>query len=296
MDEEKPTRRKLIIAEMCGTGLLLLIGLSSVIFMFADGSPFVALVPSLTLRRVLNGFLFGSVGASIALSPIGKTSGAHINPIVTMGFWLMGKLTGRSAIGYVVAQLCGAVLGSLPLLLWGSMGRSMAYGVTLPGKGYSIPVVILGEVATTFCLIVYLCVFLAFHRLRNYTPFLIPVLFAIMVPIEAGISGISVNPARSFGPSVISGVWTGWWIYWIGPLIGGLPAPRPGNVLRTRCDGRTSDDFVGLSVHLPVFLNEARIYPFRHPFCLLAAPWSMLCVRTQFNRRLDRTRQSSFFD
>jgi aquaporin Z len=103
MNEEKPTRRKLFIAEMCGTGLLLLVGLSSVIFMFADGSPFVALVPSLTLRRVLNGFLFGSVGASIALSPIGKTSGAHINPIVTMGFWLMGKLTGRSAIGYVVA-------------------------------------------------------------------------------------------------------------------------------------------------------------------------------------------------
>ena len=73
MNEEEPTRRKLFIAEMCGTGLLLLVGLSSVIFMFADGSPFVALVPSLTLSRVLNGFLFGSVGASIALSPLGKT-------------------------------------------------------------------------------------------------------------------------------------------------------------------------------------------------------------------------------
>jgi aquaporin Z len=236
MNEEKPTRRKLFLSEMCGTALLLLVGLSSVIITFSESSPFVALVPSLTLRRVLNGFLFGCVGPAISLSPIGKISGAHINPIVTMGFWLMGKLTGRSAIGYVAAQLCGAVLGSLPLLLWGSMGRTMAYGVTLPGKGYSIPVVVLGEVVTTFCLIAYLCVFLAFHRLRRYTPFFIPVLFAIMVPLEAEISGISVNPARSFGPSVISGVWTGWWIYWIGPFIGGLLAILVCNSLAKRIE------------------------------------------------------------
>ena len=53
---------------------------------------------------------------------------------------------------------------------------------------------------------------------------MIPILFAIMVPLEASISGISVNPARSFGPSLISGVWDGWWICWIGPLLGGLLA------------------------------------------------------------------------
>jgi len=164
MNEDKPTRRQLFMAEMCGTGLLLFIGLSSVIFMFAESSPFVALVPSLTLRRIINGFFFGSVGATLALSPIGRISGAHINPIVTIGFWLVGKLTGRSAIGYVVAQFCGAVLGCLPLLLWGQMGRSIHYGVTVPGKGYSIPTVILGEVATTFCLIAALCVFLGFRQ------------------------------------------------------------------------------------------------------------------------------------
>jgi len=221
---------------MCGTALLLLIGLSSVIFMFSDSSPFVALVPSLALRRMLNGFFFGCVGATIALSPIGRISGAHVNPVVTMGFCLVGKLTRKSAIGYVIGQLCGAVIGCLPLLLWGSMGRNMNYAVTVPGQGYSTPIVILGEVVTTFCLIAYLCVFLAFRSLRPYTPFFIPVLFAIMVPLEAGISGISVNPARSFGPSVISGVWTGWWIYWIGPVIGGLLAIRVCNSLTKRIE------------------------------------------------------------
>ena len=236
LNEVNATRLRLFMAEMSGTALLLLVGLSSVIFMFAETSPFVALVPSLTLRRVINGFFFGSVGATIALSPIGQVSGAHVNPIVTMGFWLTGKLTGKAAIGYVVAQFLGAVLGCLPLLLWGSLGRSISYGTTVPGQGYSIPTVIFGEVVTTFCLIAVLCVFLAFHRLRRYTPFMIPFLFAIMVPLEAGISGTSVNPARSFGPSVISGVWDGWWIYWVGPLLGGLLAMLVCNSLAKRIE------------------------------------------------------------
>lgn len=235
-ENTRPSRLKLFLAEMTGTALLMLIGLSSVILMFGDGNPVVALIPSLTMRRVLNGFFFGSVGATIALSPIGQVSGAHVNPIVTMGFWLVGKLKGRTAIGYVVAQFVGATLGSIPLLLWGSLGRSISYGATVPGKGYSIPTVILGEVATTFGLIGALCIFLAFHRLRRYTPAMIPCLFAIMVPLEAAISGTSVNPARSFGPSIISGVWDGWWIYWIGPLTGGLLAMLVFNSLAKRIE------------------------------------------------------------
>jgi aquaporin Z len=219
-----PSRWKLFMAELVDTGLLLLIGLSSVILMFGEGNPVEKFVPSLAVRQMLNGFLFGCVGSTIAMSRLGKVSGAHVNPIVTMGFWIMGKLSTRAAAGYVLAQFVGATLGCLPLLMWGSMGRSIHYGATLPGKDYRISTVLMGEVITTFFLISALCLFLAFHRLRRFTPAMIPFLFAIMVPLEAGISGTSVNPARSFGPAVISGEWHGWWIYWVGPLIGGLLA------------------------------------------------------------------------
>ena len=65
-----------------------------------------------------------------------------------------------------------------------------------------------------------LCVFLAFRRIRPFTPALFPFLYAVMVCVEAPISGTSTNPARSVGPAVISGQWQGWWIYWAGPLIG----------------------------------------------------------------------------
>jgi aquaporin Z len=112
----------------------------------------------------------------------------------------------------------------LPLLAWGAMGRSIQYGATAPGPGYSIAGAILGEVATTFGLIATLCIFIGLRPLRRFTPAVIPVLYAIMVPLEAVVSGTSTNPARSFGPAVISGQWDAWWIYWIGPIAGTMAA------------------------------------------------------------------------
>jgi aquaporin Z len=136
----------------------------------------------------------------------------------------MRKLDARAASGYVIAQMLGAAVGALPLLAWESMGRSVAFGATIPGKDYSTAVVVMGEAITTFGLIATLCVFLGFRHLRGYTPFVIPFLYAVMVPLEAHISGTSTNPARSFGPALISGRWDGWWIYWVGPILGTLAA------------------------------------------------------------------------
>jgi aquaporin Z len=104
------------------------------------------------------------------------------------------------------------------------MGRSVAFGATLPGPGYPLSTVLWGEVLTTFTMVVLLCVFLGFRQLRPFTPAIFPPLYAIMVWAEAPISGTSTNPARSLGPAIISGQWEGWWIYWIGPLIGSIAA------------------------------------------------------------------------
>jgi aquaporin Z len=212
------------VAEFVGTGVLLLLGLSLVIAMFGTGSPLAAALPDWRQRTILTGFLFGSVGGAIAVSPVGKVSGAHINPVVTMGFWLLGKMTNSVAIGYVAAQLGGAAAGCLPLLAWGEMGRSIQYGATAPGTGYSDLAAFLGEVATTFGLVASLCIFIGLRPLRKFTPAVMPFLYAFMNPLEAMISGDSTNPARSFGPALISGQWHGWWIYWAGPIAGSLLA------------------------------------------------------------------------
>ena len=224
-----PTRRRIIpwqlyVAELVGTALLVVTGLSIVIFNFGEGSPVARLLPDAGLRRLITGFLFGSTGALIALSPLGRESGAHINPVVTLAFCLMGTLKRRYAAGYILAQLAGAVLGSLPLIAWGAMGRSVSFGATQPGTGVPVGWALAGEILTTFAMITSLFVFVRHRRLRAYTPAIFPVLYAVMVTLEAPLSGTSTNPARSFGPAVISGDWNAWWIYWLGPLVGALLA------------------------------------------------------------------------
>jgi aquaporin Z len=208
------------LSEAIGTALLVLIGLSLVTLMFGTDSPIPSVLPNEGLRRLITGFLFGTTGALIALSPVGKISGAHINPVVTLGFRFMQKIDSRVTLGYIVAQLVGSIIGCVPLLAWGAMGRSVSFGATTPGPGYSSSAALLGEVATTFVMVALLTVFLGFRRIRPFTPAIFPPLYSILVFLEAPISGTSTNPARSLGPSVVSGAWGGWWVYWIGPLIG----------------------------------------------------------------------------
>jgi aquaporin Z len=214
----------LFVSELIGTALLVMVGLSLVIFMFGTGSPMAQWIPSEGLRRLITGFLFGTTGAVLALSPVGRVSGAHINPVVTLAFRLMGKLELTTTLGYVGAQMAGAAVGALPLLAWGVMGHSVAFGATLPGSGYSASMVFLGEAITTFTMITLLTLFLGFRNVRSFTPAMFPPLYALMVWAESPISGTSTNPARSFGPAIISGQWQGWWLYWIGPLCGMLLA------------------------------------------------------------------------
>ncbi len=211
------------LSEFIGTALLVLMGLSIVIFNNGEGSPVVRWLPSPGLRRALTGLLFGTTGCLITLSPVGRISGAHINPIVSIAFWLRKRMFPGHTIGYILAQLTGAIVGALPLLFWGQQGASVGYGATVTGP-MGIQAALTGEIITSFLLVAGIFFFSGHRRLRHFTPFLIPPLFCIMVYFEGPLSGTSTNPARSLGPAIVSNVWTDHWIFWLGPLTGALLA------------------------------------------------------------------------
>jgi aquaporin Z len=210
-------------AELVGTALLVGVGCSIVILDFGTASPVAAVLPDVGARRAVTGFLFGCVGALIAVSPVGVVSGAHINPVVTLAFWLEGRMKGGVAVGYVLAQVAGGVVGALVLRSWGAMGASVAYAATLPGPGGPW-VAVLGEAGATFCLVAGLLLFVGHPRLRAFTPALFPFLYAFLVWLEAPLSGTSTNPARSLGPALVAGNLRGWWVDWLGPLLGTVAA------------------------------------------------------------------------
>jgi aquaporin Z len=211
---------KLYLAEFAGTALLVAIGVSFVIAIFAQGGPIQTLLPSEAARRFLAGGLFGLVGSLITVSPIGRISGAHINPAVSLAFWLEGKLAWQDAVFFMLAQISGGIFGALCLLAWGQTGRSVAFGVTEPGDGMPLWSALAGEIAITFVLILTIFMTAAHMRTRRFTPWTMPFLFSIMAWCEGPVSGASANPARSIGPAVIAGVWSDQWIYMLGPMLG----------------------------------------------------------------------------
>jgi len=226
---------KLYVAEAIGTALLIAVGLSIVIGIFGVGSPIAQLLPSEPGRRALAGALFGLTGTLITISPLGKLSGAHINPSVTLAFWLEGKLATRDALGYVVAQCLGAVVGAMALLAWGRMGASDHYGAALVGAGVAEPLAVLGEIVATGALVLVLFITASHAATRRFTPWTIPPLFSWLVWWEAPLSGASTNLARSLGPAVIGGDWRGFWVYLIGPAVGAALAV---GILRLEIIGR----------------------------------------------------------
>lgn len=245
------------MSELIGTAALVAVGCSFVVVDFAPNSPVTHWIVSDGLRRAITGFLFGSTGGLIAVSRIGKVSGAHINPVVTLAFWLQKKLSAKLVLVYVAGQCLGATLGASLLLLWGAWAHATHDAATIPGPDGAVAA-LGGETAATFCLIAGLFLFLGHRRLRHYTPALFPALYAFLVWIEAPLSGTSTNPARTLGPAIIAATWTGWWVYVLGPLLGALLGWGFLNQLLPRIQGE---------------ITVAKLYHFAHdPYAVFHRP------------------------
>ena len=191
-----------------------------------SGSPVHQALPDPTLRRVLMGVAMGSTAIGIIYSPWGKQSGAHINPAVTLTFFRLGKMAAADALFYVTAQFAGGLGGIL--LVAAVLGAALSdpavnYVATVPG-GRGLAAAFAAEVAISFLLMATVLWTSNTRRLNRYTGLFAGLLVASYITLEAPISGMSMNPARTFASAVPARLWATLWLYFTAPPLGMLLA------------------------------------------------------------------------
>ncbi len=162
---------------------------------------------------------------------MGAVSGAHLNPAVSVAFALRSDFPWRRVPAYIVAQAMGAVLATL--LLAAIIGKQGNAGLTLPGPGIPAGTALAWEVLLTTGLVsVILGTASGAQQLGAVAAFGVGGYIALAGLFGAPVSGASMNPARSLGPALVLGDWTGWWVYLLGPMIGAVIAAAIAFILR----------------------------------------------------------------
>ena len=206
------------LSELVGTYLLVLIGPGTVAALsLAQGiTPIEALL--------IIGFAFGATVALVILL-LGRISGAHINPAVTLAHTIAGKTSLEMFVPYISFQVLGGLLGAFTVKLIFSQFWSPAdLGTTKLAVGVSPSVGALLETAGTFVLAMSgFVASLRIHKKPGEAALIGSTLF-VMILVLGPLTNASLNPARSLGPALASGYLTNLYIYWIGPLAGGLIA------------------------------------------------------------------------
>ncbi len=212
-------------AELAGTALLVLGGLSAIALDFGSGSTVARLLPSASARLLVTGVRFAGTGSLVAVSPLGRRSGAHLNPAVSLAFWRLDHLHPGDLAGYVAAQLVGALAGAgLASGLWGHRLASAGSGVTQPGAHIGPAETAVLEAMMTALLVLLILAMVSSDRTARWTPLAVWVLIATLVWQLAPRTGTSLNPARSLGPALAAGRFHDLPLYLVAPLVGSLLA------------------------------------------------------------------------
>jgi MIP family channel proteins len=204
-------------AEAVGTFALIFVGAGSIV---ADS---------------YSGGAVGLVGIALAhglvlavmVSATMNISGGHINPAVTFGFLVTGRIRAGDALGYWIGQFTGAVLAAVCLL-----AAFPAVDVAATGLGTPVPAVgvttatgvLVEGILTFFLMFVIFGTAVDPNRPRGLGGFAIGLTLGLAVLVGGPVTGASLNPARTFGPAIVSGTWAGHAIYWMGPLLGATAA------------------------------------------------------------------------
>jgi aquaporin Z len=212
--------------EALGLGLFMVAAVAAATLLEHPASPVRGAVPDPIARRALMGLAMGATSMALVYSPIGARSGAHFNPATTAMFYRLGRVSGGDLAGYVTAQalggLTGLVLARLLFAPW-IADPAVRYVATSPGR-WGDGAAFAAEVAMTFVLMSVVLRVANHPRWSRWTGVAAGGLVAFYITVEAPVSGMSLNPARSLGPSLATGELDRFWIYLLAPAIGMLAA------------------------------------------------------------------------
>ena len=177
-------------------------------------------------QRLAVGLTMGITIVAIVYSPMGKRSGAQINPAVTFTFFRLGKIHAADAFFYILFQFAGGIAGvTVAGLILGSLvsAPEVRFAATEPGA-YGIVVAFFAELLISAIIMGTVLYFANHKQIMHKTGLYIGILYAIYITLEQPFSGTSMNPARTLGSVIMTGSWSGSWVYFTAPLIGMLMA------------------------------------------------------------------------
>ena len=212
------------VDEAIGLGLFMLSACFFDALVEYHGLPIRHALTSALLRRFLIGLAMGLTALSIFTSRFGKQSGAYINPAVTMVRYRLGDINRADTVFYILFQLAGGSLGVyLVALIFPVWMRSpeINYVITVPGKA-GIAVAFIAEFFISFLLISVVLFMGLSQRWKPYIPYVVSVLIIVFITFEAPLSGMSMNPARTFASAIVAGDWGSFWLYCTAPVLGML--------------------------------------------------------------------------
>jgi glycerol uptake facilitator-like aquaporin len=208
---------------------ILLFGVTTIVRFVIGPSPISRGFPQIHVELVIVGAAVGLLLIGLIKSPPGKISGGHMNPAISLAMWRFGVFPGSCVLPYAAAQLVGSILGVVTArAIWGRVVEQppVLYAVLQPAPVWSPAALFLAEAAGMGVIVFTVGYFLSVRRLAPFVPWLVGILIGLGIAVLGTQTGGSLNPARQFGPVVLSGHTDRLWVFLVAPLVGAEVAAR----------------------------------------------------------------------
>lgn len=212
---------KALIAEFIGTFALIFIGVGAIATDYINRGGITGTTVDLAAIALAHGFTI-----AVMVSATAAISGGHLNPAVTFGAWLTGKIDSKNALGYIISQCLAAIFAASLIKLAIPLQTLQAVGMGTPalGKGESPFMGLIMEFFLTFFLVFVVFGTAIDSRAPKMGGLFIGLTVALDIVAGGSLSGAAMNPARYLGPALMGGGLQHFWLYWVGPLAGGAAA------------------------------------------------------------------------